>query len=403
MKKSIAILLVLCTLLTVLSMSVLPVSAARTGKIGNCTWSLDGTMLTIGGNGGTGSTNQAPWGTNVTRLVIKAGVTAISSSLFQNFPRLTEIVVEKGNSHFTAVDGVLFDKSMTTLVHYPAQKAGRSYTVPSTVTEIGMYAFYGNAKLLSVDMPDGLERVGLNAFYNSVCSASTNNFYEGGVYVDNCLVDIVTPNIKQLKVREGTKVIGEAALAGIGMLEDVLLPEGLRTIEDNAFSWCRNLQYISIPHSVTYIGNSAFYDCISLELVFYRGGESDEEDMYVDSTGNIDLMSAEWIYNACYESDDHTWGDYYVTKEATCKKSGMTEHACEICHTREAEIIPPRHKFDRETAVITKTPSLVRSGELTCFCEGCGMEQTETIDRLKVNEEARMPLAVVAFILLIVS
>jgi len=401
MKKSIAIMLVLCTLLAVLSLGVLPISAIQIGSIGNCTWTLEGTVLTIGGNGGTGSTSNAPWGQSVTRLIIKPGVTAISESLFQSFPRLTEIVVEKGSQHFKAVDGVLFDKNMTKLIHYPAQKGGRSYTVPSTVKTLGNEAFYGNARLVDISLPQELERVGLNTFYGSVCFALGSQ--NGVVYVDNCLVKVTNQKLKELKVREGTKVIADGALAAAWGLEDVILPEGLRTIGDNAFSWCNNLMYISFPYSVNYIGNSAFYDCTSLELIFYRGSQSDEADMYVDANGNIDLLSAEWIYNACYESDDHTWGDYYVTKEATCKKSGMTEHACEICHTREAEVIPPRHKFSNDLAVVTKTPSLVRSGERICLCEGCGMQKTETIDRLTLDEEVRMPLAIVAFILLVMS
>ncbi|MBO5305408.1 MAG: leucine-rich repeat domain-containing protein [Clostridia bacterium] len=402
MKKSIAILLVLCTLVAVLSVGVLPVSAAS-GVIGKCTWSLEGTMLTIGGNGGTGAVYSSPWGTNVTRLVIKSGVTAIDYTLFSLFPKLSEIVVENGNPRLKTVDGVLFNKDMTVLLHYPAQKAGRSYTVPSTVTEIGACAFFKNAKLVDITLPDGLEHVRYKAFAHSVCASTTKNFYEGGVYVDNCLVDLVDKNIQELKVREGTRVIADCAAISAPRLEDVFLPEGLRTIESNAFSWCSKMQYISIPYSVTHIGNDAFYDCYSLELVFYRGGESDEEDMYIDSQGNADLMGAEWIYNACYESANHTWGDYYVTKASTCFKSGVTEHACEVCKTKEAEIIPAHHTFEREYAMVTKPAGLFKSGELSYWCSGCGEERNEEIPMVLPTKDEQAAIAFALYFVLLLG
>ena len=40
------------------------------------------------------------------------------------------------NSVYSSVDGVLFDKSQTTLIQCPGGKAG-SYTIPNSVTSIG--------------------------------------------------------------------------------------------------------------------------------------------------------------------------------------------------------------------------------------------------------------------------
>ena len=40
------------------------------------------------------------------------------------------------NPVYTSVDGVLFNKSQTTLIQCPAGKAG-SYTIPNSVTSIG--------------------------------------------------------------------------------------------------------------------------------------------------------------------------------------------------------------------------------------------------------------------------
>ena len=68
MKKLYAILLSLAMLLTLIPMGAIPVAAATSGTTGDCTWVLDGTHLTISGNGAMGNhdyvgDNPAPWGT----------------------------------------------------------------------------------------------------------------------------------------------------------------------------------------------------------------------------------------------------------------------------------------------------------------------------------------------------
>ena len=49
---------------------------------------------------------------------------------------LTAITVDAANPAYSSVDGVLFDKSQTTLLQYPDGKAG-AYTIPDSVTSIG--------------------------------------------------------------------------------------------------------------------------------------------------------------------------------------------------------------------------------------------------------------------------
>ena len=57
---------------------------------------------------------------------------------------LTGITVDAFNSFYSSVDGVLFNKSQTTLIQCPGGKAG-SYTIPNSVTDIGYHAFSGAA------------------------------------------------------------------------------------------------------------------------------------------------------------------------------------------------------------------------------------------------------------------
>ena len=52
------------------------------------------------------------------------------------------------------MDGVLFNKSQTTLIAYPAGKGAR-YAIPTSVTNIGNYSFDGCVSLTNVTIPNG--------------------------------------------------------------------------------------------------------------------------------------------------------------------------------------------------------------------------------------------------------
>src|SRR5262249_1321493 len=75
------------------------------------------------------------------------------------------------NSSYSSVDGVLFDKSQTTLIQYPEGKTGR-YAVPNSVTSIWSAAFSGCSSLTSVTIPNSVTSIGLQAF--SGCSSLTS-------------------------------------------------------------------------------------------------------------------------------------------------------------------------------------------------------------------------------------
>ncbi len=54
---------------------------------------------------------------------------------------LEKITVDINNAHFTAVDGVLFNKEKTVLIAYPEGKADETYTIPSSIEKLEEDAF----------------------------------------------------------------------------------------------------------------------------------------------------------------------------------------------------------------------------------------------------------------------
>jgi len=84
-------------------------------------------------------------------------------SAFSSCDGLTLINVETTNQNYSGVNGVLFDKNQINLIQYPGGKTG-SYTIPSSVTSIGIWAFTNCTGLTSVTIPSSVTSIGDAAF-----------------------------------------------------------------------------------------------------------------------------------------------------------------------------------------------------------------------------------------------
>ena len=72
--------------------------------------------------------------------------------------------VDANNKNYSSdARGVLLNKNKTILIQAPNAIAG-DYTIPSTVTTIGNYAFYNCTSLTSVTIPDSVTSIGSYAF-----------------------------------------------------------------------------------------------------------------------------------------------------------------------------------------------------------------------------------------------
>jgi hypothetical protein len=90
--------------------------------------------------------------------------------------------VDPLNSAFTSVDGVLFDKSRTTLLQCPPGKVG-SYTIPDGVISIGELfgssPFSGCISLTSVTFPSSVTCICSDAAAFSYCTSLTAAYFHG--------------------------------------------------------------------------------------------------------------------------------------------------------------------------------------------------------------------------------
>jgi hypothetical protein len=99
-------------------------------------------------------------------VTLPASVTSIGIAAFADSEGgLTNIAVDAGNPDYASVAGVLFDKSLTTLLQFPGGQRG-SYAIPDGVTTIADHAFEGSLYLTNVSIPDGVTSIGNFAFNN---------------------------------------------------------------------------------------------------------------------------------------------------------------------------------------------------------------------------------------------
>ena len=162
---------------------------------------------------------------------IPASVQAIGNSAFYK----GLITVAPENQYYSSRDGVLFNKEQTTLIRYPVNKSGSTYTIPNTVTTLVDYAFYQCKSLTSVVIPSGITQIGIGCF--SGCE-----------------------QLKTVALPTGLTSIGDSAFSFCYSLTDVVLPETLTGVGDDAFVYCYNMAPVTIPDSVVSIGSGAF-DC----------------------------------------------------------------------------------------------------------------------------------------------
>ena len=114
--------------------------------------------------------------TQLTGVNISSNVTYIGAEAFLYCISLTAITVDANNPAFSSVNGVLFDKSQTTLVTFPAGLGG-SYTVPDGVTNILDYAFSYCNSLTNVTIPASVTSMEWDAF--TFCGALTRVYFLG--------------------------------------------------------------------------------------------------------------------------------------------------------------------------------------------------------------------------------
>ena len=116
-------------------------------------------------------------------IVISENVKEIKGYAFYGSKSIHTFSLQN-NPNFTVVDGVLFNKDMTTLIAYPQSKRGDTYTVPDSVVKIEDGAFGYNKYLKEIKFGANLKVIGVNAFRE--CNLTEVTIPEGVTDIYGC-------------------------------------------------------------------------------------------------------------------------------------------------------------------------------------------------------------------------
>ena len=251
----------------------------------------------------------------LTSISIPASVELIDTAAFYYCTELTAVQVNSNNRHYCSENGVLFNKDKSTLIIYPAKKQDSYYALPSNVKVIETAAFMSCQALTEIILPEGLETIngeafeyctnlakinipnsvnyiGSWAFDETAIYENENNWTDGALYIDNCLIatDYDFPN-NNYDILSGTRLIAGGVFDYSGILEEVTIPASVVSIGEYAFRHCNALKKITIlAKNPPMLGRNVFED-VSRSIPVYVPAEALEDYQTAKTWNEFNLQA----------------------------------------------------------------------------------------------------------------
>lgn len=158
---------------------------------------------------------------------------------FAETPTLQNFYVSAEHPRYTSVDGVLYDKSLFTLISLPVGR--ETFVFPEGVERVGEGAMLGSY-LKELVFPSSISEIGINALTN--CYA-----------------------LKSVTLPRSIDMLTDGMLSGCNALEELRLGPGLSMVGGSSLSGCSSLKEITFPAGLTQLSPWALYGCMSLQTL----------------------------------------------------------------------------------------------------------------------------------------
>lgn len=278
-------------------------------------------------------------------VAIGSNVTSIGENPFLACSKLAGITVSAQNTNFSSANGVLFNKSGTTLLVYPAG-GGKNYTVSNGVTNITALAFQQCDTVTNVILPASVISIGQNAFFS--CSSLSSVTISNGVTSIGASAFEICP-FASIAIPDSVTSIGVSAFQDCSSLSSITIGRGVTNIGLSAFTACHSLTAFAVsPENAYYSSvNGVLFDKAQATLVQYPGGASASytipngvttiaDDAFGPNLANIIMPNSvtsigEGAFDACTSLTNVTFGN------------GLTnigEYAFESCWDLETITLP---------------------------------------------------------------
>lgn len=157
--------------------------------------------------------------TKLKTVTIGDSLKTLGIGVFAGSTSIEKINIKDGHNYYKIVDGCLYDKDVTKLYFMIPVREKETYSMPSTVTDIAEYAFWGCNSVKNLSISNIIEEIPAYAFSN--CKS----------------------------------------------LQAVNVPVSVRRIDVKAFENCVNLKNVWIHSSVNAIHDTAFDGCPGLTII----------------------------------------------------------------------------------------------------------------------------------------
>ena len=250
----------------------------------------------------------------ITNIEIPSTITSIDEKAFGECITIVSIKVDASNKNYVVDGGVLYDINKTTLIYCPTL-LNKDIKMPSTVTSIGGYAFYGSklrnhtitwsenvktigdyafykSDIATINLPDSVTSCGDEAFaysYVTTLHLSTSLTHIGSL----CLTFL--QYLKTLTVPGSLKVIPSQSISNNVRLSTLILEEGVEELEDSAFTYNKLVKDVTFPSTLKRIGKHACaYFGYMENLVIPEGVEeiADEAFVYGENLATVSLPAS---------------------------------------------------------------------------------------------------------------
>jgi len=231
-------------------------------------------------------------GTELTRIDIPEGVTAIPGHIFRNcksltcvtIPQSVETIGEYAFCRCAGLEKVDIAEGVRKIARFAFSvcKKLKEVRLPGTVRSIGSQAFYSCQGLTDITIPGSVTAIGPCAFME--CYAMEN------VHIDDlakwlrvdrqgdwanpardstvgCHLFIGDEELTRITIPDKVTVIDPNTFRNYVGLTEVILPDSVTTIGENAFYGCTALQSVNVPSRIRSIGRGAFSRCGSLTAI----------------------------------------------------------------------------------------------------------------------------------------
>ena len=232
--------------------------------------------------------------TGLVTVAIPKTVETFGIGAFASCHSLTDINVDAENAKYIDIDGVVYDRAMTTLIEYPAGNARTSYTLADGIVTVGQYAFCGSWNLQRVTLSQTVETVDEYAFYDcrSITSYTLSDVLtyikRYAFAMNSSLWSMVMPD--SLMQISNYAFMQDWSLSSVTFTENSRLPR----ISFGAFAYC-GLQSFRVPASVSTMAQGAFIGCSNLySFTFAAGSRLESISAYMfDGCTNLRTVTFE--------------------------------------------------------------------------------------------------------------